>query len=82
MRGGKRNLPCYVAPNKVGTADYFHVGFLLESMGISLDEVSPTSTAAHPELRRISGLPIVRDPPIHMTQASSQLLTVPTITIT
>jgi len=48
--------PCYVAPNKVGTADYFHVGFLLESMGISLDEVSPTSTAAHPELRRISGM--------------------------
>jgi len=48
--------PCYVSPNKAGTADYFHVGFLLDSMGVALDEVSPTSTVAQPELRRYSGM--------------------------
>mmetsp|Transcript_40669 Transcript_40669/g.93447 ORF Transcript_40669/g.93447 Transcript_40669/m.93447 type:complete len:498 (+) Transcript_40669:64-1557(+) len=48
--------PCYVLPSKAGTTDYFHIGFLLDSIGMSLDEESPSSNAAQRELRRYSGM--------------------------
>jgi len=54
---GASFAPCYVPPSRVGASDFFSIGFLLDSMGMALDEsVVDDGEGPEPQLRRYAGM--------------------------